>query len=108
MRSDPGPSGQGIARAGPRIASRPGNDYWLRRLRGFRFDAADLQDQLGITFGLLASLEDQLAGSLEGRTGVEIGGHRRVERIARVLGIDHRRHSAHDLSHLALGANPMV
>ena len=90
------------------MQSDPGNDYWLRRLRGFRFDAAALQDQLGITIGLLAALEDQLAGSLEGRTGVEIRGHRRVERIAHVLGIDHRRHPEYDLPYLALGANTMV
>src|SRR5260370_7643251 len=50
------------------------------------FPAPLRQDEFGIAVRLLASLEDQVAGRLEG-DAVEAGRHRPVERIALVLPI---------------------
>ena len=54
------------------------------------------------------ALEDQFARCLEGDAGVEVRGHRLVERIVRVLAVDHRRHPAHRLHDLLFRANTMV
>src|SRR3546814_14265701 len=46
------------------------------------------EQELGIAIGLFAALEHQIAGGVEG-SPVKAGRHRLIERIARVLPVDH-------------------
>ena len=48
-----------------------------------------MKDRFGVAVGLLASLEDEIAGGLKADAGLEIGRHIAVIRIARILAVDH-------------------
>ena len=87
---------------------RVGGFSRLRDLPRLRLHAAVLEDQFGIAVRLGAALEDELAGGLEGDAGVEIRGHRLVERVVRVLVVDDRRHPAHRFHDLFFAADPVV
>src|SRR5215475_2448272 len=55
--------------------------------RGLRFPAPRGKDVLGVAVRLLAALEDEIAGRLEG-DAVEARGHRLVQGIAGILLVD--------------------
>ena len=59
-------------------------------LARLQFQAARVEDGFGVAARLLASLEDEIAGGLEGDGALEIGGNRPVKRIA-LRSADRRR-----------------
>src|SRR5699024_6373102 len=66
-------------------------------LLGFVHSTPVVQQRLGITGRLLDSLEDQVAGGLEGTGACVIRSHRRVVRVACVLLVDHLGHALQSL-----------
>src|SRR6056297_1528972 len=66
----------------------------LCRFCGFEFQPAAMQYGFGIARGLLAPLEDQIAGGLEGDS-VKPGRHWVITWVVGVLPIHHLRHLLH-------------
>src|SRR6516164_8007136 len=78
-----------------------------RSARRLGLAASRGENVFGVAIRLLASLEDQVAGRLEG-DAVETGRHRPVQGIAFVLAIDHHRHPLERFHYLLPGDDALM
>ena len=75
---------------------------------GLELQPSRMQHGLCITRGLFPAFEHQIAGRLKRDRGAEVCRHGTIERIVRVLGINHSRHLLHRRHDLRLAGNPVV